>query len=124
MRIFMLRGDIWLINLDPTIGEEIKKTRPVIIVNDNEIGILPLKVIVPITDWKNHYALVDWMVKIEPNIYNGLEKTSVIDTFQVRSVSHQRFIKRLGRVSDYLLRQITYALSLVLNIPFHQSDKV
>ncbi|MBU0732774.1 MAG: type II toxin-antitoxin system PemK/MazF family toxin, partial [Proteobacteria bacterium] len=45
----MLRGEVWLINLDPTLGSEIKKTRPAVIVNDDAIGILPLKVIVPIT---------------------------------------------------------------------------
>ena len=48
----MLRGEIWLLNLDPTVGAEIQKTRPGIIVSDNSIGILPLKVIVPVTDWK------------------------------------------------------------------------
>lgn len=52
----MHRGEIWLVNLEPTIGAEIKKTRPAVIVNDDAIGILPLKVIVPITDWKDHYA--------------------------------------------------------------------
>ena len=45
----MKQGDIWLINLDPTIGAEIKKTRPVVIVNDNSLGKLPLKVIIPLT---------------------------------------------------------------------------
>jgi len=44
----MLRGEVWLINLDPTIGAEIKKTRPAVIVNDDGVGILPLKIIVPI----------------------------------------------------------------------------
>jgi len=43
----MQRGDVWLINLDPTLGSEIRKTRPAVIVNDGAIGILPLKVIVP-----------------------------------------------------------------------------
>ena len=38
----MRRGDIWLINLDPTVGAEIKKTRPAIVVSDDAIGILPL----------------------------------------------------------------------------------
>jgi mRNA interferase MazF len=42
----MLRGEIWLVNLAPTIDREITKTRPCIIVNDDVIGILPLKVIV------------------------------------------------------------------------------
>ena len=39
----MNQGDIWLINLDPTIGAEIRKTRPAVIVNDNSLGKLPLK---------------------------------------------------------------------------------
>lgn len=48
----MNQGEIWLINLEPTIGAEIKKTRPVPLcgMNDNALGRLPLKVIVPITD--------------------------------------------------------------------------
>jgi mRNA-degrading endonuclease toxin of MazEF toxin-antitoxin module len=48
----MYRGEVWLVNLDPTVGTEISKKRPCIIVNDDAIGILPLKVIVPLTDWK------------------------------------------------------------------------
>jgi PemK-like, MazF-like toxin of type II toxin-antitoxin system len=49
----MRRGEIWTINLSPTLGAEMQKTRPAVIVNDDEVGILPLKVIVPITDWKD-----------------------------------------------------------------------
>ena len=48
----MRRGEVWLINLDPTVGAEIMNTRPAVIVSDDAIGVLPLKVIVPITDWK------------------------------------------------------------------------
>ena len=44
----MKQSEIWLINLDPTIGAEIKKTRPAIVVNDNSLGKLPLKIIVPL----------------------------------------------------------------------------
>jgi mRNA-degrading endonuclease toxin of MazEF toxin-antitoxin module len=40
-RIFMRRGEVWLINLDPTIGAELKKTRPAVIVNDDTAGLLP-----------------------------------------------------------------------------------
>jgi hypothetical protein len=38
----MRRGEVWLINLDPTLDAEIKKTRPAVIVNDDAIGVLPL----------------------------------------------------------------------------------
>ena len=53
----MRRGEIWLINLDPTVGAEIKKTRPAVVVSDDAIGVLPLKVIVPVTEWKERYAI-------------------------------------------------------------------
>jgi mRNA interferase MazF len=69
----MKQSEIWLINLDPTIGAEIKKTRPAIIVNNDDIGILPLKVIVPITDWQERYNNVPWMVKIIPDNDNNLD---------------------------------------------------
>ena len=63
----MRRGEVWLINLDPTVGSEIKKTRPAVIVNDDAIGILPLRVIVPITAWQERYAVAPWMVRLDPS---------------------------------------------------------
>jgi mRNA interferase MazF len=112
----MKQGEIWLINLDPTIGAEIKKTRPAIIVNDDALGKLPLKVIVPITDWKEKYEIAPWMIKIEPNQLNGLTKLSSADCFQIRSVSQERFIKRLGKITPIILDNIRNGLSKVLTI--------
>ena len=112
----MKRGEVWLINLDPTIGAEIKKSRPAIIVNDDAIGILPLKVIVPVTEWKEHYAAAPWLVRLLPDSDNGLDKPSAADAFQVRSVSQKRFIRRLGKLSDTALNAVTEALTVVLCI--------
>ncbi|MUG99392.1 type II toxin-antitoxin system PemK/MazF family toxin [Scytonema sp. UIC 10036] len=82
----MRRGQIWLYNSDPTIGDEIGKTRPAIIVNNDEIGTLRLKIVVPITSWNDAFSGVVWMVKIEHSAENSLSKRSAADTFQVRSV--------------------------------------
>ena len=112
----MRRSEIWLVRLDPTIGTEISKTRPAVIVNDDRIGILPLKVIVPITDWKEIFSTRPWMVRIEPSLENGLNKISGVDTFQVRSVSENRLLKRLGQVDNDTMQQISEALALVLAI--------
>jgi len=109
----MRKGEVWLVNLDPTIGTEINKTRPAIIVNDDTIGILPLKVIVPITDWKDRYAIRPWMVYLEASLGNGLTKPSAVDTFQVRSVSETRLIKRLGTLSEAEILQVSQALAIV-----------
>lgn len=112
----MRQNEIWLINLDPTIGAEIKKTRPAIIVNDNALGKLPLKIIVPVTDWKDHYLIAPWMIKINPSEQNGLSKTSSIDCFQIRSVSKARFVKKLGIIDSLIEDKIKIALSQVLSI--------
>jgi len=112
----MKQNEVWLINLDPTIGAEIKKTRPAIIVNDDSLGKLPLKIIVPVTDWKEKYELAPWMVKIEPDTLNGLSKTSTADCFQVRSISEKRFIKKLGEIHTSLMDEIKLALSIVLSL--------
>jgi mRNA interferase MazF len=112
----MNRGEIWLIDLEPTIGAEIRKTRPAIIVNDERLGKLPLKVIVPITDWKTQYAIAPWMVNILPSIQNGLSKESCADCFQIRSLSQQRFVKYIGIANHTIMEEITLALSVVLKI--------
>jgi len=110
----MHRSDVWLVNLDPTIGTEINKTRPAIIVNDDAIGILPLKVIVPITDWKDRYTVRPWIVRLEADSENGLTKPSAVDTFQIRSVSETRLIKRLGALSQADMVKVSQALAIVL----------
>jgi mRNA interferase MazF len=110
----MRKGEVWLINLDPAIGAEIRKTRPAVIVSEDVIGILPLRVIVPVTDWKERYAIASWMVRLEPDGLNNLNKTSAVDTFQIRSVSQERFINRLGRVSGPIMRKILIAIRMVI----------
>lgn len=112
----MKQSEIWLIDLDPTKGAEIQKKRPAIIVNDDRIGKLPLKIIVPITDWKDRYAIAPWMIKIEPNPTNGLNKVSAADCFQIRSLSQDRMIKKLGEIDSGVLLEIKEAISKVLNL--------
>lgn len=116
MKDSMKQSEIWLINLDPTIGAEIKKTRPAIVVNDNSLGKLPLKIIVPLTDWKERYEIAPWMVYIKPDSLNNLSKESAADCFQIRSISEERFIRKIGRISSSNLVEIKDALSKVLTI--------
>ena len=110
----MQRGDIWLVNLDPTIGSEIRKTRPAVIVSSDLVGILPLKVVVPLTEWKDRYASAPWMVRIDCDPQNGLSKDSAADGLQIRSVSDQRLVKKLGFLSTIQVAQIVQAVLNVL----------
>jgi mRNA interferase MazF len=56
------------------------------------------------------------MTKIEPSNDNGLSKTSAADAFQVRSVSKDRFVEKLGNLSFENMEEITESLALVLQI--------
>lgn len=108
------RGDVWLINLEPTLGVEIKKIRPVVVINSDAIGKLPLKLIAPITDWKSYFAQNPWHVKIKPNQVNGLSKVSAVDTLQLRGVDRQRFLKKLGVLSPQQMKIINIAILTVI----------
>ena len=111
----MHRGEIWLVNLDPTIGAEMQKTRTAVIISNDAIGKLPLKVIVPITEWKDRYTGVPWMVRIKPDKGNSLEKESVADAFQIKSVSNERFVNRIGVLSDPIIEEIVEAITTVVS---------
>ena len=105
-----------MVNLSPTVGAEITKTRPCVIVSSNEIGILPLKVIAPITDYKPRYNTVPWMVELSPDGINNLTKRSVVDLFQLRSVSQGRLIKNTGKVGKDEFQRILEATKIVFGI--------
>jgi mRNA interferase MazF len=108
------RGEIWLVNLDPTIGAEIQKTRPTVVVSSDLIGKLPLKLVVPITDWKDYFAVNLWHVSIEPTDINGLSKKSAADVLQLRSVDERRFVRKLGILSAVDLQEIVIAIAAVV----------
>ncbi len=100
------QGEIWYVNLEPTIGDEIGKTRTCLVVNDNRIGKLNLRMIVPITGWNPKFKNAPWMIKIIPNKINNLNKESSIDTFQIKSISNKRFINKIGEIDNILLKNV------------------
>lgn len=108
------RGDLWLVNLDPTIGAEIKKRRPAVVVNTDAVGRLPIKLIAPITGWKVSFAQSIWHVGIDPDSQNGLTKKSAVDTLQLRGVDTKRLIKKLGVVSATTMQEIAAAIASVV----------
>jgi len=117
MEIFMTinQGEIWMVKFFPKVGSEISKLRPAVVVSHNEIGRLPLKTIVPITDWKSNYAHYPWMLRIENSDSNGLSKLSAIDCFQIKSFANERFINRVGDVDEITLFRIHETIAKSLN---------
>jgi mRNA interferase MazF len=112
----MKRGDIWEVNLDPTIGAEIRKVRPCVIVSRDAMASLPLRIIVPLTQWNERFARAPWHVLVTPTTENGLAIASSADTFQPRSISTARLLRRVGHVSPEVLADIESGLALSLDL--------
>jgi mRNA interferase MazF len=113
----MNRGEIWQVAFDPTVGQEIRKTRPAVILSSDTLGALALRVVVPFTTWQPDFVGAPWLVRIEPSPQNGLARTSAADAFQVKSLSTRRFLGRLGAVSAPELRAIVEAVGTVIEHP-------
>ena len=109
------RGEIWIVNLGFTVGTEMKKSRPAVIISSDGVGILPIKLIAPITDWKQSYDNNLWHIKLIPNESNGLSKTSAVDALQVRGIDIKRFIKKIGFLSAIEMQEIVTAVVLVID---------
>jgi mRNA interferase MazF len=108
------RGEIWLVDFDPAVGAEIRKLRPALVVSLDAIGRLPLRMVVPITDWKPQYAAYPWFTFIAAN---NLSKDSGADAFQVKSVSLGRFNRRLGSVTTAQVDAVATAVALCVGAP-------
>ena len=99
----MKRGEIWLVNLDPTIGTEIKKTRPCVVVSPPELNQhLRTVMVVPMTS-KGYAA--PFRV---PVTHAGTKGLIVLD--QLRSVDKQRLVKKSGQVSAKTLGAVLKTL--------------
>ena len=113
--IAVQRGDVVLVNLDPTIGVEIKKTRPAIVLSNDAINqYSQLAVIVPLT--KNTARLSPSHTLI-PKGTSRLTFASKVVTEQIKAVDKQRIVKRLGSVPPALLAQVERAVKNTLALP-------
>ena len=107
------RGEIWKVNFEPTIGSEIKKKRPAIVLSINGLTYLPVRLVVPLTEWNKKHIDNPWCIPIEPSIKNGLQKKSAADVLQMRCVSTERLIEQTGNVSAEIMEDIAAALVMV-----------
>ena len=112
-----VRSEIWLVRFDPGIGAEIRKLRPALVVSRIGIGRLPLRIVVPITDWKPAYVAYPWFVEIPLNPDNGLRKHSGADAFQAKSISIERFQNRIGTVTGTQIDAVASAIAMCVGAP-------
>lgn len=108
MTLQVQRGDIFWANLDPTIGVEIKKTRPVIVVSNRSINqYSQLVIVVPLT---TNIARLSPSHVLLPQGEGGLTQDSKVLTEQIRAMDRQRLTSKIGTVSPRFIRLIERAI--------------
>jgi mRNA interferase MazF len=109
------RGEVYLVNFDPSIGREIRKTRPALIVqNDIANRWSPITIVGAITsspEWREYPTVVS----VEPG-EGGLAKPSRVLLNQVRSIDKQRLVKRMGSLSPITMVKVDQALRISLGL--------
>ncbi len=110
------RGEVWIVDLNPTRGAEIQKQRTAVVLSSDGLAKLPLHIIVPITGWQSSFAASPWFYKLSPTAKNGLGKESGADAFQLRSVDRGRLIDKIGALNAGQLDEIAYRVALCIGL--------
>lgn len=111
------RGEVWQVQLDPARGAEMRKTRPAVVLSSDALGVLPLKLVAPLTAWRPQFEWNPWHILVEPGNGNGLTKRSAIDALQIRSLDVGRFREKVGRLPADLMEEVALAVALVVEVP-------
>ena len=110
------RGEIYLTALDPTVGREIQKTRPALIIqNDVSNRLSDITIVAPITSTVR-FPLSPVHVLLAADASTGLSVTSVALFNQIRAVDRIRLVKRLGTVDGATLERVDEAIKISLGL--------
>ena len=112
---FPERGDIYLVCLDPTIGSEINKTRPALIISNNiNNQVSETVTVIPITSSGKEKVYPFEAVLLPQD--SGLHRSSKVKCNQIRTIDKKRLVKQIGKVSKKKIREIESALLIHLGM--------
>lgn len=104
-----MRGEIWLVRLDPTEGHEIQKTRPCVIISPPELhNYLRIVMVAPMTTGS-------YFAPYRIPITFG-KRTGLVLLDQIRTIDKKRLIKKLGKTSDKTLGKILDTLQKIFSL--------
>ena len=114
LRAIPARGEIFLVCLDPTVGSEINKTRPALIIsNDINNQVAQTVTVIPITSSTGKTYPFETLLQSQET---GLLKRSKAKCNQIRTIDKKRLIKPIGTVSPEKLKEVESALRIHLGI--------
>ncbi|MBD2188922.1 type II toxin-antitoxin system PemK/MazF family toxin [Pseudanabaena mucicola] len=109
-------GSIWLVNFEPSIGTEIRKTRPAVIISGTSFNQRSKVTLLPITSANPSDRLLPVIVPLTPNSSNGLSTHSFIVCVEPMTFDKRRLIQCLGQIDTNQLLKIKQILASYLEI--------
>jgi mRNA interferase MazF len=98
------RFDVYLVTLDPTLGSEIQKTRPCVVISPDEMNrTIATVILAPLTTHGQRYP------SRVPCHFQGKERQIILD--QIRAVDKHRLVKRLGRIASITQQELLQTLA-------------
>ena len=98
---------VWLVNLDPTVGSEIKKTRPALIISPDEMNeVLKTVIVAPMTT-----KIRNWPTRVKIS-FQGKEGEIALD--QIRTIDKRRLVKKLGKIDVHKALEVKAVLKEML----------
>ena len=119
------RGEIWFIDPDfvypdpdNTIGEEITKERPVVVISSDAFAEQQVIIVVPFTSWQEKFEAMDFHYRVDADSVNHLDNDSSLNVLQTRCISTLRFEGYVGRLTPDQLSEVLALLGFVVDAEF------
>ncbi len=109
-------GEVWWADVEPAVGSEANKARPVVVIGSDAFHAIQVRVIVPFTTWQRPFESHRNKVRVPSSPENGLEIDSAADGLLIRSVSVERFRRRVGRLGREDMNEVMRVVAIVLRL--------
>ena len=109
-------GSIWLVSFDPSIGTEIRKTRPAVIISGTAFNQRSKVTVLPITSANPSDRLLPVIVPLVPSSTNGLSSNSFVVCIDPMTFDKRRLIQCLGQVEPNQLQETQQILARYLEL--------
>ena len=103
------RGEVWQVDF-------VSNICPAVVVSEDQLSMLPLRLVVPLTEWHSNYSGYIWSTHIPSTPENGLTKDSAANAIQLKSIPEAHFIEKSGVLAEEQMEEITAAIAVCIGL--------
>ena len=97
------------------VGPELQRDRPAVVISSPALDAVPVRIVVPLTTWRDQYEGQINKLRVGADDWNGLHAESAAEVLQVRSVSTERFLRRIGFFEADQVEEIAAGVAIAVD---------